>query len=132
LRYRKDFGSSYKLIFIGALAYIASQGIKLLIFALMVPSQEDGQVTFEPFQELFKNAMCFIDVVAVRYALNYVKAGGSDSYLNKIYAVTLGWAGLQTFLSYFFYILVNAFSSEFQWECIQTAIQCNLDLVLSL
>ena len=114
---------------VGAVSYIVSQGIKMILFALLAPSQGEEQGSFEPLQEGIKNMAGIIDVAAVYYALNYVKMGSGENTISKAYAVALGWAGLQTFLSYFFFILINAFSSEFQWECVQTAAQCNIDLV---
>ncbi len=129
--HRKDYSSNFKLIAVGAIAYLVSQGIKILTFAILAPSQAEEMKTFEPVQETLKNLVGLVDAAAVYYALNYVRTGSGESSLNKAYSVTLGWAGLQTFLAYFFYILINAFSSEFQWECIQTAIQSNIDLVFS-
>ena len=101
----------------------------MLTFALLAPSQSEEQGTFEPVQEILKSLVGLVDVAAVYYALNYVKTGSGESSLTKAYAVTLGWAGVQTFLAYFFYILINAFSSEFQWECVHVAVQSNIDLV---
>ena len=112
----------------------------MITFALLTPSQSQSeeQGSFEPFQEILKNVVSLADVFAIYYALNYLKTGSGESILYKLLAITLGisaqltfkgWAGLQSFLSYFFYLLINAFSSEFQWECIQTSVLSNVELV---
>ena len=127
---RKEFGSTIKLILIGALAFLASQAIKMLIFAMVFPAIDESAASFDPMQDALRKIVDLVDIFTARYALNYIKGGGNETLFYKLYSVTLGWAGVQTFLSYFFFILINAFSSEFQWDCIQTAVKCNLDLVI--
>ncbi len=77
-----------------ALAYIASQACKLVVCAVLVPSQEENNESFEAVQELFKCLVSLVDVAAVSYALNYGKTGANDHNPTKLAASVLGTSTL--------------------------------------
>ena len=71
---RKEFGSTIKLILIGALAFLASQAIKMLIFAMVFPAIDESAASFDPMQDALRKIVDLVDIFTARYALNYINS----------------------------------------------------------
>ncbi|ELR18256.1 uncharacterized protein ACA1_370090 [Acanthamoeba castellanii str. Neff] len=106
-----------------ALIYVATQAIKLLLFATLVPASEEGQ--FEILHEVLKALVNAGDVVGIYFALNQKTVGGEA----RVLSVGLGWAVAESILMRLAPLWIGARQLEFSWEYIQMSIEANFSLL---
>lgn len=119
--------NSYMLCAYAALAYIATQAIKLLFFATFVPSSDGSH--FDLIQELLKAVINCGDILGIYLILNWKRVGGSDE---RVIGVGLGWALAESIFIRLAPLWIGARQTEFDWEYLRTSLQANISLVVLL
>ncbi|XP_016723677.2 transmembrane protein 147 isoform X2 [Gossypium hirsutum] len=96
--------------------------------ALVKVSENDG---FDPYQELLKAVIGFIDVAGLYFALTQL-THRNISQNHKFQAVGLGWAFADSVLHRLAPLWVGARGLEFTWDFILQGLEANANLVLSI
>jgi len=117
-----EYNSFFPVLY-SALIHSATQAVKLLLFATLVPAAEEGQ--FEILHELLKALVSAGDVVGIYFALSQKKVGSET----RILCVGLGWAMAETVLTRLVPLWVGARQLEFSWDYIQMSIEANFSLL---
>ncbi|MBA0623577.1 hypothetical protein Godav_009031 [Gossypium davidsonii] len=112
-----------------ALVYLGTALVKLVCLATFLQvSENDG---FDPYQELLKALIGFIDVAGLYFALTQL-THRNISQNHKFQAVGLGWAFADSVLHRLAPLWVGARGLEFTWDYILQGLEANANLVLSI
>ncbi|RVX15260.1 Transmembrane protein 147 [Vitis vinifera] len=127
LFYRSEYdtlGTSVK----AALVYLGTALIKLVCLATFLNVSEND--SFDPYQELLKALIGFIDVAGLYFALTQL-THRNISQNHKFQAVGLGWAFADSVLHRLAPLWVGARGLEFTWDYILQGLEANANLVCS-
>lgn len=119
------FGTSVK----AALVYLGTALIKLICLATFLKVPESD--SFDPYQEMLKALIGFIDVAGLYFALTQL-THRNISQNHKFQAVGLGWAFADSVLHRLAPLWIGARGLEFTWEYIYQGIEANANLVFNL
>uniref|UniRef100_N1QW58 BOS complex subunit TMEM147 n=1 Tax=Aegilops tauschii TaxID=37682 RepID=N1QW58_AEGTA len=113
-----------------AVVYLGAALVKLVCLAtfLKVPDANDS---FDPYQELMKILIGFIDVAGLYFALTQL-THRNISQNHKFQAVGLGWAFADSVLHRLAPLWIGARGLEFTWEYIFQGLEANANLVMTL
>ncbi|RVW50480.1 Transmembrane protein 147 [Vitis vinifera] len=117
------------LLFKAALVYLGTALIKLVCLATFLNVSEND--SFDPYQELLKALIGFIDVAGLYFALTQL-THRNISQNHKFQAVGLGWAFADSVLHRLAPLWVGARGLEFTWDYILQGLEANANLVLSI
>ncbi|KAF2309911.1 hypothetical protein GH714_005576 [Hevea brasiliensis] len=126
--YRSEYdtlGTSIK----AALVYLGTALVKLVCLATFLKVSEND--SFDPYQELLKALIGFIDVAGLYFALTQL-THRNISQNHKFQAVGLGWAFADSVLHRLAPLWVGARGLEFTWDYILQGLEANANLVLSI
>ncbi|WOK91666.1 transmembrane protein 147 [Canna indica] len=112
-----------------AVVYLITALVKLICLATFLKVPENDN--FDPYQELLKALIGFIDVAGFYLALTRL-THRNISQNHKYQAVGLGWAFADSVLHRLAPLWVGARGLEFTWEYIFQGIEANANLVLNL
>ncbi|KAG2666500.1 hypothetical protein I3760_15G064000 [Carya illinoinensis] len=112
-----------------ALVYLGTALVKLVCLATFLKVSEND--SFDPYQELLKALIGFIDVAGLYFALTQL-THRNISQNHKFQAVGLGWAFADSVLHRLAPLWVGARGLEFTWDYILQGIEANANLVLSI
>ncbi|KAG6536767.1 transmembrane protein 147-like [Zingiber officinale] len=112
-----------------AIVYLGTALVKLICLATFLEVSDSD--SFNPYQELLKALIGFIDVAGLYFALTQL-THRNISQNHKFQAVGLGWAFADSVLHRLVPLWVGARGLEFTWEYIFQGIEANADLVLNL
>lgn len=112
-----------------AVVYLITTLVKLVCLATFLKESESD--SFEPYQELLKALIGFIDVAGLYFALTQL-THRNISQNHKFQAVGLGWAFADSVLHRLAPLWVGARGLEFTWDYILQGIEANANLVLSI
>ncbi|KAM0929377.1 hypothetical protein ACQ4PT_001481 [Festuca glaucescens] len=110
-----------------AIVYLGAALVKLVCLAtfLKVPDANDS---FDPYQELMKILIGFIDVAGLYFAMTQL-THRNISQNHKFQAVGLGWAFADSVLHRLAPLWIGARGLEFTWEYIFQGVEANANLV---
>ncbi|KAE8815460.1 hypothetical protein D1007_07202 [Hordeum vulgare] len=113
-----------------AVVYLGAALVKLVCLAtfLKVPDANDS---FDPYQEIMKILIGFIDVAGLYFALTQL-THRNISQNHKFQAVGLGWAFADSVLHRLAPLWIGARGLEFTWEYIFQGLEANANLVMTL
>ncbi|XP_029117487.2 uncharacterized protein [Elaeis guineensis] len=112
-----------------AAVYLGTALVKLVCLATFLKESENGN--FDPYQELLKVLINFIDVAGLYFALTQL-THRNISQNHKFQAVGLGWAFADSVLHWLAPLWVGARGLEFTWEYVFQGLEANANLVLNL
>ncbi|KAL0438634.1 UNVERIFIED_CONTAM: hypothetical protein Slati_2346400 [Sesamum latifolium] len=112
-----------------AVVYLITALVKLVCLATFLNVSESD--SFDPYQELLKALIGFIDVAGLYFALTQL-AHRNISQNHKFQAVGLGWAFADSVLHRLAPLWVGARGLEFTWDYILQGLEANANLVLSI
>ncbi|KAL3571657.1 hypothetical protein D5086_025561 [Populus alba] len=112
-----------------ALVYLGTALVKLVCLATFLKVSEND--SFDPYQELLKALIGFIDVAGLYFALTQL-THRNISQNHKFQAVGLGWAFADSVLHRLAPLWVGARGLEFTWDFILQGLEANANLVLSI
>ncbi|KAM0951520.1 putative transmembrane protein [Dioscorea sansibarensis] len=112
-----------------AVVYLATALVKLVCLATFLKVPENDN--FDPYQELLKAMIGFIDVAGLYFALTQL-THRNISQNHKFQAVGLGWAFADSVLHRLAPLWIGARGLEFTWEYILQGLEANANLVLNL
>ncbi|KAJ0961053.1 hypothetical protein J5N97_000954 [Dioscorea zingiberensis] len=112
-----------------AVVYLATALVKLVCLATFLKVPENDN--FDPYQELLKAMIGFIDVAGLYFALTQL-THRNISQNHKFQAVGLGWAFADSVLHRLAPLWIGARGLEFTWEYIFQGLEANANLVLNL
>ncbi|XP_038970273.1 transmembrane protein 147 [Phoenix dactylifera] len=112
-----------------AAVYLGTALVKLVCLATFLKESENDN--FDPYQELLKVLINFIDVAGLYFALTQL-THRNISQNHKFQAVGLGWAFADSVLHRLAPLWVGARGLEFTWEYIFQGFEANANLVLNL
>ncbi|KAF9668619.1 hypothetical protein SADUNF_Sadunf14G0022500 [Salix dunnii] len=112
-----------------ALVYLGTALVKLVCLATFLKVSEND--SFDPYQELLKALIGFIDVAGLYFALTQL-THRNISQNHKYQAVGLGWAFADSVLHRLAPLWVGARGLEFTWDFILQGLEANANLVLSI
>ncbi|KAF3446241.1 hypothetical protein FNV43_RR11420 [Rhamnella rubrinervis] len=112
-----------------ALVYLGTALVKLVCLATFLKVSETD--SFDPYQELLKALIGFIDVAGLYFALTQL-THRNISQNHKFQAVGLGWAFADSVLHRLAPLWVGARGLEFTWDYILQGLEANANLVLSI
>ncbi|XP_010941886.1 uncharacterized protein [Elaeis guineensis] len=112
-----------------AAVYLGTALVKLVCLATFLNVSEND--SFDPYQELLKVLINFIDVAGLYFALTQL-THRNISQTHKFQAVGLGWAFADSVLHRLVPLWVGARGLEFTWEYIYQGLEANANLVLNL
>ncbi|URE31537.1 putative membrane protein (DUF2053) [Musa troglodytarum] len=112
-----------------AIVYLGTALVKLICLATFLKVPEND--SFDPYQELLKALIGFIDVAGLYFALTQL-THRNISQNHKFQAVGLGSAFADSILHRLAPLWVGARGLEFTWEYIFQGIEGNANLVLNL
>ncbi|XP_073107908.1 uncharacterized protein [Elaeis guineensis] len=112
-----------------AAVYLGTALVKLVCLATFLKESENGN--FDPYQELLKVLINFIDVAGLYFALTQL-THRNISQNHKFQAVGLGWAFADSVLHRLAPLWVGARGLEFTWEYVFQGLEANANLVLNL
>ncbi|KAL2504160.1 hypothetical protein Adt_19781 [Abeliophyllum distichum] len=112
-----------------AVVYLITALVKLVCLATFLNVSETD--SFNPYQELLKALIGFIDVAGLYFALTQL-THRNISQCHKFQAVGLGWAFADSVLHRLAPLWVGARGLEFTWDYIFQGLEANANLVLSL
>jgi len=121
-----EYGA-YLLVLYAALAYLATQAVKMLLYATFVPTiglEEDAQ--FHLLYEVLKSLVNAGDIVGLYLMLGFKKAGAADV---RVMAVGLGWSVAESVVQRLAPLWMGARQLEFVWDHALSAVDANLSLV---
>ncbi|KAK3425450.1 hypothetical protein EUGRSUZ_F02400 [Eucalyptus grandis] len=112
-----------------ALVYLGTALVKLVCLATFLKVSENE--SFDPYQELLKALIGFIDVAGLYFALTQL-THRNISQNHKFQAVGLGWAFADSVLHRLAPLWVGARGLEFTWDYILQGLEANANLVFSI
>ncbi|KAJ6320804.1 hypothetical protein OIU78_016074 [Salix suchowensis] len=112
-----------------ALVYLGTALVKLVCLATFLKVSEND--SFDPYQELLKALIGFIDVAGLYFALTQL-THRNISQNHKYQAVGLGWAFADSVLHRLAPLWVGARGLEFTWDFILQGLEANANLVFSI
>ncbi|KAM1875131.1 hypothetical protein EV1_042268 [Malus domestica] len=112
-----------------ALVYLGTALVKLVCLATFL-NVSDSE-SFDPYQELLKALIGFIDVAGLYFALTQL-THRNISQNHKFQAVGLGWAFADSVLHRLAPLWLGARGLEFTWDYILQGLEANANLVLSI
>ncbi|PIA52410.1 hypothetical protein AQUCO_01000346v1 [Aquilegia coerulea] len=112
-----------------AVVYLITALIKLVCLATFLKVTEND--SFDPYQELLKALIGFIDVAGLYYAMTQL-THRNISQTHKFQAVGLGWAFADSVLHRLAPLWVGARGLEFTWEYILQGLEANANLVFTV
>ncbi|KAJ6940022.1 hypothetical protein NC651_006240, partial [Populus alba x Populus x berolinensis] len=112
-----------------ALVYLGTALVKLVCLATFLKVSEND--SFDPYQELLKALIGFIDVAGLYFALTQL-THRNISQNHKFQAVGLGWAFADSVLHRLAPLWVGSRGLEFTWDYILQGLEANANLVLSI
>ncbi|KAL5705012.1 hypothetical protein ACHQM5_023364 [Ranunculus cassubicifolius] len=112
-----------------AVVYLGTALVKLVCLATFLKVTETD--TFDPYQELLKALIGFIDVAGLYYALTQL-THRNISQSHKFQAVGLGWAFADSVLHRLAPLWVGARGLEFTWEYALQGLEANANLVFTV
>ncbi|KAL3840356.1 hypothetical protein ACJIZ3_024947 [Penstemon smallii] len=114
-----------------AVVYLVTSLVKLVCLATFLKVSESE--SFDPYQELLKALIGFIDVAGLYFALTQL-THRNISQNHKFQAVGLGkcWAFADAVLHRLAPLWVGARGLEFTWEYVLQGLEANANLVLSI
>lgn len=112
-----------------AAVYLGTALVKLVCLATFLKVSENE--AFDPYQELLKALIGFIDVAGLYFALTQL-THRNISQNHKFQAVGLGWAFADSVLHRLAPLWVGARGLEFTWDYILQGLEANANLVLSI
>ncbi|KAI0503654.1 transmembrane protein 147 [Dendrobium catenatum] len=118
-------GTSVKALVV----YLVTTLVKLICLATFLKVSETD--TFDPYQELMRTLIGFIDIAGIYFALTQL-THRNISQTHKFQAVGLGWAFADSVLYRLAPLWIGARGLEFTWEYIFQGLEANANLVLNL
>ncbi|KAL6894002.1 hypothetical protein ACP4OV_008100 [Aristida adscensionis] len=112
-----------------AAVYLGTALVKLVCLATLLKVPEND--SFDPYQELMKIFIGFIDVAGLYFALTQL-THRNISQNHKFQAVGLGWAFADSVLHRLAPLWIGARGLEFTWEFIFQGLEANANLVMTL
>jgi len=112
-----------------AAVYLGTALVKLVCLATLLKVPEND--SFDPYQELMKVFIGFIDVAGLYFALTQL-THRNISQNHKFQAVGLGWAFADSVLHRLAPLWIGTRGLEFTWEYIFQGIEANANLVMTL
>uniref|UniRef100_A0A0E0D7D1 BOS complex subunit TMEM147 n=1 Tax=Oryza meridionalis TaxID=40149 RepID=A0A0E0D7D1_9ORYZ len=112
-----------------AVVYLGTALVKLVCLATLLKVPEND--SFDPYQELMKIFIGFIDVAGLYFALTQL-THRNISQNHKFQAVGLGWAFADSVLHRLAPLWIGARGLEFTWEYIFQGLEANANLVMTL
>ncbi|KAL5683934.1 hypothetical protein ACJX0J_010319, partial [Zea mays] len=112
-----------------AAVYLGTALVKLVCLATLLKVPEND--SFDPYQELMKVFIGFIDVAGLYFALTQL-THRNISQNHKFQAVGLGWAFADSVLHRLAPLWIGARGLEFTWEYIFQGLEANANLVMTL
>uniref|UniRef100_A0A6N2NDP5 BOS complex subunit TMEM147 n=1 Tax=Salix viminalis TaxID=40686 RepID=A0A6N2NDP5_SALVM len=112
-----------------ALVYLGTALVKLVCLATFLKVSEND--SFDPYQELLKALIGFIDVAGLYFALTQL-THRNISQNHKYQAVGLGWAFADSVLHRLAPLWGGARGLEFTWDFILQGLEANANLVFSI
>ncbi|XP_075516955.1 uncharacterized protein LOC142551552 [Primulina tabacum] len=112
-----------------AVVYLITTLVKLVCLATFLKVSESDN--FDPYQELMKAMIGFIDVAGLYFALTRL-THRNISQNHKFQAVGLGWAFADSVLHRLAPLWVGARGLEFTWDYVLQGLEANANLVLSI
>ncbi|KAF2324439.1 hypothetical protein GH714_014129 [Hevea brasiliensis] len=109
-----------------ALVYLGTALVKLVCLATFLKVSEND--SFDPYQELLKALIGFIDVAGLYFALTHL-THRNISQNHKFQAVGLGWAFADSVLHKLAPLWVGARGLEFTWDYILQGLEANANLL---
>uniref|UniRef100_A0A0E0GU85 BOS complex subunit TMEM147 n=1 Tax=Oryza nivara TaxID=4536 RepID=A0A0E0GU85_ORYNI len=110
-----------------AAVYLGTALVKLVCLATLLKVPEND--SFDPYQELMKIFIGFIDVAGLYFALTQL-THRNISQNHKFQAVGLGWAFADSVLHRLAPLWIGARGLEFTWEYIFQGLEANANLLL--
>uniref|UniRef100_A0A2N9IWT3 BOS complex subunit TMEM147 n=1 Tax=Fagus sylvatica TaxID=28930 RepID=A0A2N9IWT3_FAGSY len=110
-----------------SLVYLGTALVKLVCLATFLKVSEND--SFDPYQELLKALIGFIDVAGLYFALTQL-THRNIAQNHKFQAVGLGWAFADSVLHRLAPLWVGARGLEFTWDYILQGIEANANLKL--
>ncbi|CAL5332329.1 unnamed protein product [Camellia sinensis] len=108
-----------------AVVYLGTALVKLVCLATFLKVSEND--SFDPYQELLKALIGFIDVAGLYFALTQL-THRNISQNHKFQAVGLGWAFADSVLHRLAPLWVGARGLEFTWDYILQGLEANANL----
>ncbi|KAH9300002.1 hypothetical protein KI387_011585, partial [Taxus chinensis] len=112
-----------------ALVYLGTTLIKLVCLATFLQVSDNDN--FDPYQELLKAFIGFIDVAGLYFALTQL-THRNISQNHKFQAIGLGWAFADSLLHRLAPLWVGAKGLEFTWDYLLQGLESNANLVLTV
>ncbi|MCL7046824.1 hypothetical protein MKW94_006267 [Papaver nudicaule] len=112
-----------------AVVYLGTALIKLVCLATFLKVPENDM--FDPYQELLKALIGFVDVAGIYFALTQLTHRNISQH-HKFQAVGLGWAFADSVLHRLAPLWVGARGLEFTWEYVLQGLESNANLVLTV
>jgi hypothetical protein len=101
----------------------------MVLYATVIPFNSIESERYDLSHEILKVLINTLELVFISYSLKLKNSFQEKETGLKVLSVGLAWTLAETMCSNLLYFLMNATGEEFQWEYIQTAIQCNFDLI---
>jgi hypothetical protein len=101
----------------------------MVLYATVIPFNSIETERYDISHEVLKVLINTLELVFISYSLKLKNSFSEKETGLKVLSVGLAWTLAEALCSNLLYFLMNATGEEFQWEYIQTAIQCNFDLV---
>jgi hypothetical protein len=101
----------------------------MVLYATVIPFNSIETERYDLSHEILKVFINTLELVFISYSLKLKNSFQEKETGLKVLSVGLAWTLAETLCSNLLYFIMNATSEEFQWEYIQTAIQCNFDLI---
>ncbi|KAG9147086.1 hypothetical protein Leryth_005334 [Lithospermum erythrorhizon] len=111
-----------------AAVYLVTALVKLVCLATFLNVPEND--TFDPYQEILKASIGFIDFAGLYFALTQL-THRNISQNHKFQAVGLGWAFADAVLHRLLPLWVGARGLEFTWDYILQGLEANANLSIS-
>ncbi|KNA20734.1 hypothetical protein SOVF_049670 [Spinacia oleracea] len=112
-----------------AIVYLVTALVKLVCLATFLKVSDSEN--FDPYQELLKASIGFVDVAGLYFALTQL-THRNISQNHKFQAVGLGWAFADSVLHRLAPLWVGARGLEFTWEYVLQGLEANANLVLCI
>eukprot|EP01106_Pelomyxa_sp_JSP_P012877 TRINITY_DN3691_c0_g1_i4.p1 TRINITY_DN3691_c0_g1~~TRINITY_DN3691_c0_g1_i4.p1 ORF type:complete len:227 (+),score=37.83 TRINITY_DN3691_c0_g1_i4:139-819(+) len=112
----------------GALAYAASQSIKLLLLATFVPTLSTS-TSFDLVQEVFKVVVSWLDLCIFAYVLNKVPGVNHNE---RVLGVGLGWGAAEGVVHKLVPLWVHARAPQWDWANLRSAMEANVNIVQAI
>merc|ERR1712188_30520 len=117
-----------------ALGFLATQFVKMLLIATIVPEVEEGadEGGFELSYEVLKSLAASVDVLGVFLLLRWRLIGRSMPDSVRRLVIGVSWATTDSLLRHLLPLWVGARGIEFSWEYMAKAIEANLSIPMHI